>query len=455
MLKTYSNSFTTTRSNLPARIGRVMQKHQRTIMVVQWLFVAMYLFLLLAPILLPLPDQNARITNNLRLFAQFMFWGIVWPLLMLSMILFGRVWCGVFCPDGTLTEFISRHGKKRSIPRWIRWSGWPLVMLVLTTVYGQLIGVYDFHLATLLLLGLPTIGALLCGFLYGNGKRIWCMYLCPANGVFSLLAKIAPLYFKVDEEKWRRHPPPLPPIDCPPLIDIRRMKSASDCHACGRCSGYIGAVELAVRTPDSEIISTKKASTTEASTLIFGVLGVSTTAMQWYGSIWFAHLKSALAKLGFVTLQPYAAPWWLLVNHPKEGKMFTLFDGLSILIYILGGGVLMGVAILSAVWLAAKIAAIPELSWQRLAMALIPIAGIGIILGLSSFTVTSLQHEGFTLAWVPYLQAGLLIGGGLFSLWLGIKLIVTGLIVRRLLAITLFFLPVALMCLIWANKYFA
>ena len=50
----------------------------------------------------------------LRLFAQFLFWGVGWPLIMLSMMLFGRArhGCGLFCPDGTLTEAISRHGRK-------------------------------------------------------------------------------------------------------------------------------------------------------------------------------------------------------------------------------------------------------------------------------------------------------------------------------------------------------
>jgi polyferredoxin len=454
MPETISNPDTLIRQNLAARIGHAMLRHQRVIVVTQWVVVALYIFLLFAPLFLALPDKNANITNNLRLFTLFLFWGIVWPLIMLSMMFFGRVWCGLFCPDGTLTEFISRHSRKQSIPRWIRWPGWPLTMLVLTTIYGQLVGVYEFHLATLLLLGLPTIAALWCGFSYGNGKRIWCMYLCPANGVFGLLAKISPLHFRVDEEKWKLHPPPLPRIDCPPLIDIRRMKSASACHACGRCSGYLEAVELAVRSPDSEILAANKVSTAEASILIFGILGVCTAAIQWFGSAWFAHMKSALAKLGFVALQQYAAPWWLLANYPEEGRIFTLFDGLSILIYVLGGGTLLGLAILVAIWLAAKIAATPKLSWEQLSLALVPIAGVGIVLGLSTYTITHLRQEGFTLVYAPYFQAGLLTVGSLFSLWLGKRLIITRFSPQQLLAMSFFSLPIALMCLIWTDKYF-
>jgi len=438
------------------RIGRWMQRHQRTISVVQWLIVALYALLLLAPLFLPQTEHNARITDNFRLFALFLFWGIVWPLIMLSMMLFGRVWCGIFCPDGTITEFISRHGKKQSIPRRMRWPGWPCTVLVLTTIYGQLVGIYELHLATLLLLGLPTLGAICTGFLYGNGKRIWCIYLCPANGVFALLAKISPLHFQVDEEKWKRYPAPPPRVNCAPLIDIRRMKSASACHACGRCGGYLDAVELAVRAPSREILTTNKTSTAEAVTLIFGVLGICTTAMIWFGSTSFALVKSILAKLGCATFEQYAAPWWLLANHPEENKIFTLLDGLSILIYTLGGGTLLGLAILAAVWLAAKIAALPELSWQRLSLAMIPIAGVGMFLGLSSYTLTHLRQAGFALAWAPYFQSGLLSVGNLFSFWLGGKLIitrVTRLTLRTVMAMVIFAQPILLMCLIWSKKY--
>ena len=448
------------RASLPSRIGDAMRTHQKTILIVQWGIVALYVFLLLAPLLLPLPDENARIASNVRLLAQFLFWGVGWPLIMLSMMLFGRVWCGLFCPDGTLTEAISRHGRHGSIPRWIRWSGWPCVMLVATTVYGQLVGVYDFHPATLLLLGLPTAGALLTGFLYGNGRRIWCMYLCPANGVFALLAKIAPLHFRVDETKWRAYQGRPFRVECAPLVDIRRMNGASDCHACGRCSGYRDAVELAVRAPDSEILANdeRHQGNAQVATLIFGLLGVATVAMTWQGSRWFAgfqaFVRQALRLDALSALQQYGAPWWLLVNYPQANAVFSLFDGLCLLLVLLAGGGLLALVVGSMVWLAARIASDPLRSWRQLSLALVPMAGAGLILGLSLFTVKHLRAEGLVLAWLPYAQAALLMVGSLFSLWLAWRL--TGLcrLVRRLSALAVFAVPVALMCAIWVAKLF-
>ena len=445
-----------------ARFGHAMRKRQRAISIVQWAIVAIYAFFLFVPLFFSPATQQEPILDNIYLFVQFLFWGIAWPLIMLSMMLFGRAWCGIFCPDGTLTEFASRHGQRRSIPRWMRWPGWPCTMLVITTLYGQLVGIYDFHFATLLLLGLPTLAAIGCGFFYGNGKRVWCMYLCPANGVFALLSKVSPIHFRVQEEKWQQHCSPLPKIDCPVLIDIRRMKSASACHACGRCSGHLDAVELASRRPDAEIIAAKSKSehTTEAVTLIFGVLGGVSAAMHWSASKWFPVLKSVLSNFGFVVLDHYVAPWWLLVNYPDAHRVFTLLDGLSILTYILGGGLLLGITIFSSLWLATKLAGSLEISWQRLSLALIPIAGIVIILGLSSITVNLLRRDGLMLPWVPYMQATLLFLAIAFSLWMGTKLILRNAVhhrsaLRLSLAILFYMLPPALICIIWLGRYLA
>ncbi len=76
-----------------------MRRHQRVILGLQWLVVVFYFGLLIIPALMPLPPEDAHILDNLRLFAQFMFWGIWWPFVMLGTMLLGRVWCGVFCPE--------------------------------------------------------------------------------------------------------------------------------------------------------------------------------------------------------------------------------------------------------------------------------------------------------------------------------------------------------------------
>ena len=136
-----------------ARLGLAMRRHRGAILAMQWGVVLGYLVLVALPAFLPLPPDKAHIWNNLTRFAQFAFWGIWWPFVILSIMALGRVWCGVLCPEGALTELVSRYGLGRGIPRWIKWGGWPFMAFVMTTVFGQMTSVYEYPKPPLLILG--------------------------------------------------------------------------------------------------------------------------------------------------------------------------------------------------------------------------------------------------------------------------------------------------------------
>lgn len=442
-----------------ARIGLAMRRHQRVIMGVQWVVVGFYFSLLIYPVFMPLPAQDAQIVDNLRLFAQFLFWGVWWPFVMLGTMLLGRVWCGVFCPEGALTELASRHGLGRPIARWLRWSGWPFVAFVCTTVYGQLVSVYEYPQAALLVLGGSTVAAVAVGLVYGRGSRVWCRYLCPANGVFGLLAKIAPVHFRVNETIWKQDRLRAPAVNCAPLIDIAHMKSASACHACGRCSGEHAAVALALRSPAREILdSRRQVRTEEAVTLIFGVIGIATAAFVWSSSARFVQIKTALANWliehDWLALLQDNAPWWLLTHYPAAHDVFTWLDGLCILGFILGGGGALGLAVWAGVWLAARVLQDPSLSWQRLSLALVPMAGVGVFLGLSMLTLSHLKAEGVTLAWVPAVRGVLLTLGAGFSAYLTLRLSRVRFSWRSVAGLLIALLPLALLLRVWLDVLF-
>lgn len=444
-----------------AKIGLFLRKNRRTIIALQWLIVVLYAAMVIIPAFLPLPPESAHIWDNLRLFAQFCFWGLWWPGVMIATVTMGRVWCGLFCPEGAISEWVSQYGRGKALPGWLKWSGWPFVAFICTTVYGQLVSVYEYPQAALLVLGGSTIAAIVIGLLYGREKRIWCRYLCPASGVFAVLAKIAPLHYKVDRAAWDRHQGDFEPVNCAPLLDVRRMTSASECHSCGRCAGQRDAVTYAARSPFSEILDfNNPAKTPDALTLVYGVLGVATAAFQWTLSPWFLHAKLALAEWlvehDHFALLDNDVPWWLLTHYPEANDLFTWLDGTLILAYLLGGGFLLGSLLLVGPALASRLLKNSALSWQRFTLALTPLAAASVILGLSMLTVTHLKAEHLWLGWLPGFRIGLLAAGCLGSLWLVLQLVrrSTAQKWQKALAGLVMLSPLGLMATIWSLVFF-
>lgn len=396
------------------RLGDAMRRHRGWIVGIQWTVLVVYLFLVVTPAFLPLPESSAHLWDNLTLFAQFAFWGIWWPFVLISMMLMGRVWCGVLCPEGFISEQASRVGLGLPVPRWIKWGGWPFVAFLGTTIYGQLVSVYEYPKATLLVLGGSTVAAIAVGLVYGRGKRVWCRHLCPVNGVFGLLARLAPVHFRTDRDAWDAPPTrAVTPVNCAPLIDIRRMESAAACHMCGRCSGQRDAVALVARVPGSEVakLGSREADRWEVRLLTFGVIGAAIGAFQWSASPWFVHAKLAVAEW-LIEHDSYAllgndVPWWLLTHYPEASDVFTWLDGLMILVYIGTAMLLIGGWI--SIWLrvAGHCFGTPR-ARLHLAYALIPLGGMGVFLGLSGLTVALLAAEGIRLEYLALLRGVLL-----------------------------------------------
>ncbi|MFA4968032.1 MAG: 4Fe-4S binding protein [Sulfuritalea sp.] len=441
-----------------ARVGDWMARHRRSIIGLQWVIVIFYTVLVALPAFLPHPLPESRLFSGnfgassfidpnvclasgepvlqektptltpwhdkLVLFAQFAFWGVWWPFVILSMMLMGRVWCGVFCPEGALTEFVSRHGRGGAIPKWVRWSGWPVVAFALTTIYGQLISVYEYPKAVLLILGGSTVAAMVAGYLWGKGKRVWCRYLCPVSGVFALLARLAPFAFRVDRAAWDRHPEKRAAVDCPPLLDVKHLPGMSQCHACGRCSDHREAVTLVPRSPNAEILAGPPPATNEVLLLAFGVLGVAIGAFQWTVNPWFVRAKQGAAEwlVNHDILWPLAdsPAWWLLTSYPEANDVFTWLDGIAILAYIGSVALVLGTTTLLAVRGAARLAGV---DWRRMALGLVPLGGIGLFLGLSMMTLSQLRAESIAVPALGALRGALLALGLLWSAWLGLRLL--------------------------------
>ena len=411
-----------------AAAGDWLMRNQRTIQAVQWVVVALYAILVIVPAFLPPPQRTAHVWTNLTLFAQFVFWGIWWPFVLLSMLLVGRLWCGLLCPEGALSEAASWHGRGRSIPHWMKWKGWPFVAFACTTAYGQFVSVYQYPKPVLLILGGSTLAAIAVGYSFGRGKRVWCRYLCPVNGVFGLLAKLAPVHFRVDHEAWdlAPKPPAEARLNCAPLVPVRTMRGAADCHMCGRCSGFRGAVTLARRSPGQEIVHiVAEPRPWETWLIAFGMMGLATGAFHWASSPWFVAAKQAAAEWlidrGITWPLTAQAPWWMLTSYPDLNDVMTPLDGLVLFGYLLSATLVIGGTVLLFVSAASRLLTANDRQVRRarfhhLAQSLIPVAGCGVFLGLFALTTTMLHAEGITLPFIATARTLLMAAACLWSI---------------------------------------
>ena len=337
--------------------------------------------------MLPLPESTAHLWNDVTVFAQFVFWGIWWPFVLVSMVLVGRLWCGVFCPEGSLSEKASRFSLGRAVPRWVTWKGWPFVAFVMTTVYGQLVSVYQYPAPALLILGGSTVGAIAVGLTFGRGKRVWCRHLCPVNGVFGLLSKLAPIHYRVDAAAWAASPRPAgrQAIDCAPLVAVKTMRGNSQCHMCGRCDGYRGAVTLARRSPNAEIVHVagQTAKPWETLLIVVGLMGVAAGAFHWTGTRNFVALKQAIAEWaiesGHADLLERTVPWWLMTCYPEKNDVMTVIDGAALLLFIAGTALAVAIPVFASLALATRVVGPWSTArFHHFAQALIPLAAAGV-----------------------------------------------------------------------------
>ncbi|MDX9913302.1 MAG: 4Fe-4S binding protein [Candidatus Moranbacteria bacterium] len=175
--------------------------------------------------------------------------------IVLSMTLFfGRVFCGFFCPLGTLQEWIRALAKKlgikneielsKSVDRWARYLKY--VVLVVIIYFSWKVGdlvfrSYDPYNALMHLgnefeekpVGYSILGLVLVGSIFV--KNWWCRYFCPLGAFLSIFRKISPFKIKRNNDTC---------VHCKACNDTciagleienqEEIKSA-DCVSCLRC----------------------------------------------------------------------------------------------------------------------------------------------------------------------------------------------------------------------------
>lgn len=424
---------------LATRVEAALLRHPRFLPALHLVMVLVYLTLILLPPFLPRPPEDATPFSSFVRLSQFVFWYVWWPFVVLSMIVFGRAWCGFLCPEGALAAWASRFGGNRPIPRWMRWGGIPLVAFVGITIYGQLTGVYEYAAPQLLILGGSTALAMTVALIYTRRGWVWCRYLCPVSLLFGVFSRLGAMHFRVDHSRlgaWRPSPgEPGKKDPCPVFIHLPKMATNRYCLMCFRCAGWRGSIHLRLRRPGEELLHINTAEPLFWEVVfLFGAIGLPLGVFHWTVDPLFHQLKRLLGNLALASGLGGAigssAPWWLLSNHPDAGEVFNLLDGVSIVTFLLGA-TLLAVGLLAVLtWISVRLVQ-PALAepaggrelFTRIGYLYTPLSLFSLFLGLSQLTFGYLKSVGFPGLATDVIRGLLLIAGALWSLHLARRIL--------------------------------
>ncbi|MBK9784366.1 MAG: hypothetical protein IPP59_09330 [Betaproteobacteria bacterium] len=114
-----------------------------------------------------------------------------------------------------MTEWISRYGRRQALPRWLKWTGWPFVAFVCTTV-GQLVSVYQISASrSARPRRLDRRGARHPPYFTERKAHLGAATCLPGLGrLHRSSPKIAPTVTKVDRDAWDRHQGDFEPVNC-------------------------------------------------------------------------------------------------------------------------------------------------------------------------------------------------------------------------------------------------
>ncbi|MDM8561150.1 4Fe-4S binding protein [Candidatus Parabeggiatoa sp. HSG14] len=371
-----------------------------------WIFFA----LIFLPLFLPEPPLNASPLNNFTVFSNFLIWTLWFPLVLLSVILVGRSWCGFFCPQGATSEWVNHYGLQKEIPSWIRWEGTPIVSFLLITILGQTLGVRDHPEAAAGLFGGTMLIAIVIGFLYGKNKRVWCRHLCPIGLLLGIFSRLGVLHFACSKELQSTVGEQCTEKGaCPMMIDLRFKKESRHCIACQTCvkkSSKAAGMIMKIRSPGEEVSTIHHYSPNIYETIfLFLGTGIALSGFLWIVLPFFQEYRHTFGEWLFSYEWYWAGepgPNWLMSVHPQRGESFTWIDFFSITSFMLGfmfllAFVLFATTTLSA-WLAIKLKARRSLlqSFVELSYQYVPIAMVSLILGLGSELFHVFTWLGFT-----------------------------------------------------------
>ena len=201
----------------------------------------------------PMVDPTAGLAGATRAFPTGRgLWALLVPLLV--GLLMGRVFCGWFCPFGSLSRLI-RRVLERSPVRPPRFSlgerRWPRFFVLAACLLGGALG--SQLLVTLALPHLVLTGAIYSLWLLGGGGALlgwllglivagvllgptaYCASVCPTGGLLSLLGRFRPVRLRIAQPSACGASCRQCDLACWLQLHPATGDAGADCDSCGRC----------------------------------------------------------------------------------------------------------------------------------------------------------------------------------------------------------------------------
>lgn len=417
-----------------ARLERFFVRHRNRLV---WVHTAMFVFflaMLFLPLFLSEPSQQDTILSHFTLTANYLMWGLWFPLVFLSVVFSGRSWCGLLCPMGAASEWANKKGLQRAIPAWLRWEGTPIVSFLIITLLGQTLGVRDHPEAIAGLFGGVLLAAILIGYFYGKNKRAWCRHACPIGLLLGVFSRLGAVQFSPKHKKPAVHPYTEKGV-CPTMINIHRKDESRHCIECFRCVNpqSRGGLFLRLRHPGEEIeqIRTHNPNLSEAWFMFLGA-GIALGGFLWLVLPMYQELRQGMGEW-FIDQGWYwigeAGPAWLMSVHPERREVFNWLDFFMIVGFMLACmaavfALLTSLTGLSA-WLSGRLGG--DRAWRdrfsELAYQYAPVAMVSMIIGLGGELFEGLRFLGLDSMGIGYVKGVLFILSFLWSLHLGRRIL--------------------------------
>jgi polyferredoxin len=399
--------------------------------------VALLIFLVLifVPPFLPDPPEQATPWDNFTVFVNFLLWGLWFPLVLISVIFTGRSWCGLFCPQGAISEWTSRIGLHRPAPSWMRWEGTPIVSFILITVLGQTLGVRDHPEAIMELFGGTLIGAAIVGLIYGYRQRVWCRHLCPIGLLLGIFSRLGAVHFafprrRTGEDRYAEKGV------CPTLVDVRYKAESRHCIGCFKCvkPKARGSVRMNLRIPGKEIAEISQYSPHfHESLFLFLGTGIALGGFLWLAVPEYLSLRQYIGEWFFDRDWYWvgeSGPSWLMSVHPDRGEVFTWVDFFSIggfmLTFMTAMALLLSLFTALSAWISVKLGAMRPFKacFLELGYQYAPVAMISLILGLGAVLFNALTWVGLDKDQIGYVKLTIFALAFCWSVFLGDRILI-------------------------------